>query len=119
MACTSVPLWIIFFLLYGLSLTFLFLSFMSPHLCFASQNMSPTFSQCFKSFNLENAHTYLFPRSQSSLNFIFSLQMVLHLPLGRQEFTISSNFTFFHLSSIRFDKPVGTLQLCFPRRGCG
>lgn len=73
MACTSVPLWIIFFLLHGLSLTLLFLPVMSPHLCFASANVYPnpslcTLSECFESFNLENAHAYLLPRSQSGLS---------------------------------------------------
>lgn len=75
MACTPVRLWIsIFFLLYRLSLTFLFLSFMSPHLCFASQNRYPNPSLCtyflsvFRILQNINAHTYLFPRSQSSLS---------------------------------------------------
>lgn len=50
----------------------------------------------FKKLSLftPSAHNYLFPRSQSRLSRISYFPCnVVHLPLGQQEFTTSSNFT--------------------------
>lgn len=72
MACTSVCLWIrVFFFLYGLSWTVLFLVIYvsTSVLCiveYVSKPVPPYFFTVFWVLQTRNAHTYLFCRSQSS-----------------------------------------------------
>lgn len=117
--CIFLPLWIIL------------KNFIPSHLCLhicalhrgvrlQTRPSTLIFSLCFESCKTEMLTLICFAEVKAArLEFQIFPASLLHLPLGRQEFTTSSNFTFFHLSSISLGNLIGTLHLCFPRRGCG